>query len=53
VFIYRGESVLTAFDGGWVFDGGRRSTTAAAGCDSGRGCLTAAMEDVDGGRGGQ
>jgi len=51
VFIYCGDSVLTAFDGSLVFDGGRRSTTAPAGCDCG--CLTAAMEDGDGGRGGQ
>ena len=36
-------TVLTAFDGGWVFDCGQRSTTAAAGCNSGRGHLTAAM----------
>jgi hypothetical protein len=53
VFIYRADSVLMAFNGGWVFDGGRRLTTAAVGCDSGRGCLAAAMEDGDGGRGGQ
>ena len=46
-------TVLTAFNGGWVFDGSRRLTTVAAGCDSGRGRLTAAMEDGDGGRGGQ
>jgi len=46
-------TVLTAFDGGWVFDGSRRLTTAAADCDGGRGRLTAAMEDGDGGRAGQ
>ena len=46
-------TVLTAFDSGWVFDGGRRSTMAAAGCDSGRGRLMAAMEDGDGRHGGQ
>ena len=45
-------TVLTAFDGGWVFDGSRRLTTVAAGCDSGCGHLTAAMEDGDGGHGG-
>ena len=53
MFIYRADSVLMAFNGGWVFDGGRRLTTAAVGCDSGRDCLAAAMEDGDGGRGGQ
>ncbi len=34
-----------AFDGGWAFEGGCRSTTAAVDGDSGRGRLTAAMED--------
>ena len=53
VFLSVQRLLLTAFDGGWVFDGGRRLTTAAVGCDSGRGCLAAAMEDGDGGRGGQ
>jgi hypothetical protein len=46
------QQCLTEFDGGWVFDSGQRSTTAAAGCDRGRGRLTAAMEDGDGRRGG-
>ena len=36
-----------------AFDGDCRLTTAAAGGDSGCGRLTAAMEDGDGGRGGQ
>ena len=46
-------TVLTAFDSGWVFDGSRRLTTAAADCDGGLDCLMAAMEDSDGGRAGQ
>jgi hypothetical protein len=37
---------MTAFNSGWAFDGGRRWTMAAAGGDSGRGCLTAVMVDV-------
>jgi hypothetical protein len=44
---------LMAFDGGWALEGGCHSTTAAADGDSGRGRLTAAMEDGDGGHGGQ
>jgi hypothetical protein len=47
------QQCLMAFDGGWAFEGGCRSATAAAGGNSGRDRLTAAMEDGDGGRGGQ
>ena len=44
---------LTAFNGGWAFDGGWCLTMMVAGCDSGHGRLMAAMEDSDGGHGGQ
>ena len=42
-----------AFDGGWAFEGGCRSTTAAADCNSGCARLTVAMGDGDDGHGGQ
>jgi hypothetical protein len=44
---------LMVFDGGWAFEGGCRSTMAAADDNSGRGHLMAAMEDGNGGHGGQ
>ena len=51
-FLSRGQC-LTAFDGGWAFDGSSHSITAAAGCNREPVHLTAVMEDSDGGRGGQ
>ncbi len=48
----RGQCLM-AFDGGWAFEGGCRSTTAAVDGGGGRGHLTAVMEDSYGGHGGQ